>query len=63
MSGKHLHFAGTGKNTGSRNGSPNFTVDADDTSSNGKTDTFSIHLGSGYSASGALKSGNIYIGK
>jgi hypothetical protein len=42
-------------------GNATFTVIAEDNSTDGSTDTFSITLSNGYSASGVLLSGNIVI--
>jgi hypothetical protein len=56
--GNEAHFTGTGK----QGRKPvSFTVDAIDNGTPGTFDSFSIHLSTGYSASGTLTSGDIHI--
>jgi hypothetical protein len=56
FSGHQAYFSGTAKNGKS---TISFTVDATDNGDPGTLDTFSIHLSTGYSASGRLTSGSI----
>jgi len=56
--GNHAHIAGT---TGAGKKKTSFTVDVVDNGYPGTNDTFSIQLGNGYSASGTVVSGDVFI--
>ena len=58
FNGNQVHFSGTSK--GSKKSNLSFTVDATDNGT-GSSDTLSIHVSNGYSASGNLTSGDIAI--
>jgi hypothetical protein len=58
FTGNQAHIAGSGK-SGQTN--LNFTLDVTDNGSPGTNDFFSLHLSNGYSASGNLTGGDIFI--
>jgi hypothetical protein len=58
FNGNQAHITGTGKG-GKKTIS--FTVDVIDNGFPGTSDSYSIHLSNGYSASGTLLSGDIFI--
>ena len=58
VSGTHATFTGTATMNGT---STHYQIDVDDLGEPGSLDTFAIHLGNGYSASGPLMGGNIQI--
>jgi hypothetical protein len=58
FNGRMAHFTGPKV---SRSGAVSFTVDATDNGTPGTLDFFSIHLSTGYSASGNLTGGDISI--
>lgn len=59
INGNQAHF--TGPMRGGRRSTVGFTVDVTDNGTPGNNDFFSIHLSTGYSASGNLTSGDIQI--
>ena len=58
ITGNHAHIAGTG---GAGKKTISFVVDVIDNGFPGTNDSFSIQLGNGYSASGTVVSGDIFI--
>jgi hypothetical protein len=60
ISGNHSSFSGTAKGSGKK-GKISFTVNVTDNGLPGTSDTFSISLSNGYSASGNLTSGDISV--
>ena len=58
ITGNHAHIAGTG---GAGKKKISFVVDVTDNGFPGTNDFFSIQLGNGYSASGNVVSGDIFI--
>jgi hypothetical protein len=58
ISGNHAHITGT---IGAGRKKTTFVIDATDNGFPGNNDLFSIQLGSGYSASGNVVSGDIFI--
>jgi len=59
FNGNHARFIGTAKP--SKKSQISFTVDVTDNGTPGTLDTFSLQVSSGYSASGNLTGGNIFI--
>jgi hypothetical protein len=61
ISGNQASFSGRAKLDQKHGGKVSFTVNVTDNSADGTSDTFSLSVSNGYSASGTLTSGNINI--